>query len=156
MPTRSAAYFIAVLGLASCFSLACFKSSTSQASFESSSDSSSSPFRSSSSSSPDDDEQTEDDAYRRDVQDYASSFDATGDDTRVFQRDLSEIAETHGFMDWESHEGTYLAIGRGLAGANLDDRRFRKLAVELANEDFGRLALLQAGFEAGREGARTR
>jgi hypothetical protein len=59
-------------------------------------------------------------------------------------------------MDWESHEGTYLAIGRGLARASLDDRRFRKLAVELANEDFGRLALLQAGFEAGREGAGTR
>ncbi len=129
MPTRSAAYFIAILGLASCFSLACSKSLTTQASFESSSDSSSSPFRSSSSSSPDDDEQTEDEAYRRDVQDYASSFDATGDDTRVFQRDLSEIAETHGFIDWESHEGTYLAIGRGLARANLDGANVQEIRL---------------------------
>lgn len=156
MSTKSAAFLVAVLGLALSFSLACFKSSTTQASSEGSSNSSSSPFKWSSSSSSDDDEQTEDDAYRRDVRDYASSFDASDGDTHVFQRDLSEIAEMHGFTDWESHEVTYLAIGRGLARANLDDRRFRKLAVELANEDFGRLALLQAGFEASREDSANR
>lgn len=125
----------------------CMKSSTTQASVDSSSDSSSSPFKSSSgSSSGDDDEKTQDDAYRRDVRDYATSFGALGGDARAFQRDLSEIAQAHGIGDWESHRGTYLAIGRGLRQAELDDRRFAQLAVELAHEDFGRLALLRAGF----------
>jgi hypothetical protein len=77
-------------------------------------------------------------------------------DTRAFQRDLSEIAETHGVTDWENREGTYLAIGRGLARAAVDDRRFEQLAVDLANEDFGRLALLQAGYDASRAAARRR
>jgi len=74
----------------------------------------------------------------------------------VFQRDLSEIAETHGFTDWEAREGSYLAIGRGFARANMDDHGFAKIAVELANEDYGRLALLQAGFASKSEGVALR
>ncbi len=155
MIRRLSAFFAATLVIAVCLSLGCLKSSTTQASSESSSKSSSSPFKSSSSSGGEE-EQTEDEAYRRDVRDYASSFDINQGDPRVFQRELSEIAETHGFTDWESHDGTYLAIGQGLAQAKLDDRGFEKLAVELANEDYARLALLQAGFKSDPEGFGTR
>ncbi len=130
--------------VATVFLLGCSKSSTTQASFGSSSDSSSSPFKSSSSS---DGEQEEDAAYRSDVRDYAASFGAADVDASVLQRDLSGIAETHGFTDWESHEGTYLAIGQGLGRAGIESRRFERIAVELAEQDHHRLALLQAGFE---------
>lgn len=157
MTARRASPLVTALAIVLCFSLGCVsKSSTTQASVESSSKSLSSPFKWSSSSSSDDDEQTQDDAYRRDVRDYATSFGVSDGDARAFQRDLSEIAETHGVMDWENHEGTYLAIGGGLARADLDNHRFERLAIELANEDFARLALLQAGYEASREVARRR
>jgi hypothetical protein len=154
MTTKLAGFLALTLGLTVSMSLGCVKSSTTQASSKGSSNTASSPFKSSSSSKDSEDtEDTEDAAYRRDVRDYASSFDASAGDTRVFQRDLSEIAETHGFTDWESREGSYLAIGSGFARANLDDRGFAEIAIELANEDYSRLALLQAGFESQSGGA---
>jgi hypothetical protein len=157
MTRKLSVFLVATLAVAVCLSLGCSKSSTTQASFESSSKSSSSPFKSSSSSGGgDDDEESEDEAYLRDVTDYASSFDADEGDPQVFQRELSDIAETHGVTDWESHDRTYLAIGRGLARANLDDSGFERIAVELANEDSDRLAMMQAGFLSKGEGSDAR
>lgn len=143
MSARSIAVVVAMVGL--CPALGCFKSSTTQASFESSSDSSMSPFKSSSeSSSPDEDD--EESAYERDVRDLAVRFGASADDVMSFQRDLSGIAEGYGVTDWERRDGTYFAIGAGLARADLDDQRFGQLAVELANEDLERLELIKAGY----------
>ena len=127
--------------------LACSKSSTTQASFESSSKSSASPFRSSSASSGSDEPvDAAEEAYRRDVSDSAAQFATTAGDVEVFQRDLSGIAESHGITDWESHDGTYLAIGSGLAMADLGEDGFGVIAVELVDKDARRLELVRLGY----------
>ncbi len=134
------------LWLAACGS---FNSSTTQGSSESLSDSSSSLFDSSSSisdSSSGDDEAEA--AYRRDVSDYVAAAADSGD-VPAFQRRLGSIAEGHGVTDWERLDGTYLAIGRGLAEAGVGHRRYEQLAVALSSRDRGRLALIRAGYESG-------
>jgi hypothetical protein len=147
---------IAVLtgGVLLCFSAGCgvFKSSTTQASVESSSDSSAAGFRSSSSpfewssdsSSPSGESPS---AYQRDVIDYTAKFAASEGDVQSFQRDVTAIAEGHGITDWEQDDGTYLAIGRGLAKASLSEQRFQQLAVQLSNQNQRQLALLKSGYE---------
>jgi hypothetical protein len=144
--TRFIAISTAVVAL--CFLVGCSKSSTTQASFESSSKFSSSPFKSSSKSSSGSDE-TED-AYQRDVRDYTAKLAASEMDLRSYQRDLSAIAEAYGISDWERRDATFVAIGRGLAKAQISDRRFSELAVELANRDYARLALVKSGYETYR------
>ena len=141
-----------ILAMALCFGTGCVsKSSTTQGSSESFSDSSSSPFEwssSSSDSSPDDDK-TES-AYERDVRDYTASYATSTGDVRGLQRDLAAIAEEYGVTDWERHDATYVAIGRGLARAASDPGRTESLAVELANQDHRRLELMRVAYETSR------
>jgi hypothetical protein len=145
MTVRFTAISIAILAF--CFLGGCSNSSTTQASSESSSDSSSSPSRSSGSSEKSEDGET---AYERDVRDYTAAFAASDGDVESFQRDLSEIAGGYGMSDWERNEATFVAIGSGLAMAEVGDRRYRALAIELSNEDFERLALVKSGYETYR------
>jgi hypothetical protein len=143
MIARTAAIATAVVAL--CISVGCFKSSTTQASSGSSSDFSSSPFKSSSKSSSDSDEAEDD--FQRDVRDYTVRVAASEFDLQSFQRGLSETAETYGITDWEQHDATFVAIGRGLAKADVSKRRFDELAVQMANKDDGNLESIESGYE---------
>lgn len=118
---------LAGLGLALAVGSGCASSASSDSSSESSgsiSDSVSSPFESSSDSSGGDHAQ-----YRSDVEDYtlaaleaAAPFDSAG-----FARGLARIAESHGVSDWAALDGTYRAVGAGLARGGLT----AEAAVEL-------------------------
>lgn len=147
MIARTAASSIVLVAL--CFQVGCFKSSTTQASSGSSSDFSSSPFTSSSDSSSGSDE-AEEDAYQRDIRDYTAKLAASDLDLRSYQRDLSAIAESYGVTDWERRDTTFVAIGRGLAKAQISHRRYTELAVELADENYAHLALVKSGYETYR------
>ncbi|MGH0035119.1 MAG: putative lipoprotein [Myxococcota bacterium] len=105
------------------------------------SDSFSSPFESSSDSSGGDDAR-----YRGDVEDYTvASLETLGPfDAKDFARGLANIAEAHGLSDWAALDGTYRAVGAGLARGGLaegaavgvarswlgGDARVRRLVVE--------------------------
>ncbi len=103
-----------------------FKSSTSQASWESSSDSSSS----SSKSSSDDDASSQ--ALQRDVQTVVAAEAARGADPAGLRRGVGEVAATHGLVDWERSDAVYLAIGRGFSAAGIDRARAETLGRDLA------------------------
>ena len=155
MTTRTALGLMLCAAL--CFATGCFKSSTTQASFGSSSDFSSSPFKSSSKSSSGDDENEakdgeEETAFQRDVRNFTVEFARTSDEADVasIQRGLGDIAEGHGFSDWERSEGAFVAIGRGLGESELDDENAKQLAVALSNEDYDHLMLIRSGFESRR------
>ena len=111
-----------------------FKSSTSQASFESSSKSSSSPFKwSSDSSSPAGDTPS---AYQRDVTDYTAKFAASDGDVPSFQRDLSAIAEGHGVTGYVAN----LRDGRVLLVAEGPDRDVEEFLGDVADRLGGHIA----------------
>jgi hypothetical protein len=130
---------LAVLALSGC---GAFKSSTSEASFESSSKFSSSPFKS---SSPD---KAKEAAYRRDVRDYARTFSASGGNMLAFQRDLSTIAESHGVTNWEQHEGTHVAIGEGLAQVGMSQTQFDEFTRRLCGPHTQQAAWMTSGYRA--------
>ena len=122
----------------SCLLCACgvFKSSTSQASFESSS-------KSSSSSSPGDSERF---AFQRDVQEYTATHAASGGDVGSFARDLGTIAETHGVTDWERSDVACVAIGRGLAQAGVKRTQAEAFGRALSGSNSETLARIVSGY----------
>jgi hypothetical protein len=142
---------VGIVGIGVCvlaLSLAgCFKSSTSQGSSESISKSISAPFRSSSASSGGDGKES---AYHHDVRDYAAHLGDGAVAPEVLQRDVGAIAEDYGIVDWESDDGTYFALGSGLARAGIGDARFQALAETLAGPHGRRLGLLYQGYAASR------
>jgi hypothetical protein len=152
MTIRAIVPLLGVLGLSVSPGCGVFKSSTTQASVESSSKSSSSafeasssPFRwSSDSSSP---AQQAASAYHRDVRDFAARFAVSEGDLESFQRDLAAIAEGYGVIDWEHDQGTFFAVGRGIAQAQVGASRYREIALGVTHEDPARLALLEEGYE---------
>lgn len=69
---------------------------------------------------------------------YASSL----ENSEQFQQIISNIARSHGIVDWEQQRGTYAAMGKGLKRAGVDEPKivelpyFRTLA---GSADFERL-----------------
>jgi hypothetical protein len=118
-----------------------FKSTTSQASFESSSKSSSSPFKSSSASSG-----AATSEFQQDVKDYTADYAAEGGDVTVFRREIGTIAAQYGVTDWEAHAETYVAMGRGLKYAGLRPGSAAALGTEITGDDQTRLAWVLAGY----------
>lgn len=135
---------VVALLLASLFAIAstgCFKSLTFQASSESSSDASSSPFKSSSDSSSPDDE------VARDVRDATELWAIRGGDVDALRRDVGQIAREYGVSDWEHHEPTLRAIGRGLRRARLGDDALASIKNELAAGEPQVFAWIEAGYD---------
>jgi hypothetical protein len=131
---------LSVVGVVGLFVLVgCFKSSTTQGSSESSSNSSKS---SSKSSSPGDEEGS---AYARDVRDLTAAYASSGLDVRSFQRTLGAVAADYGITDWERDEGTYVAIGRGLAKAQVDGARAERFGSEISDANEQRMAWIRTG-----------
>jgi hypothetical protein len=113
------------------------------ASSESISNSISSPFESSSESSKSD--QTR---YEDDVQDFTSAFVAAGGgEAQTFQNGIATMASERGISDWESNPGTWQAVGRGLAGAKVNDAQFMAYQESWAGHDPTRKAQVRQGYD---------
>ncbi len=131
--------FVGAVGLF--LSVGCFKSSTTQGSSDSSSKSSKS---SSKSSSPEDDDTS---AYATDVRDLTAAYASSGLDVRSFQRTLGSVAADYGITDWERDQRTYLAIGRGLAKAQVDAARAEQFGGEISDASEQRMAWIKSGYQ---------
>ena len=139
---------LSVVGVVGVFMLVgCFKSSTTQGSSESSSNSSKSSSKSSKSSSesssPGDEEGS---AYATDVRELAAAYASSGLDVRSFQRTLGAVAADYGITDWERDEGTYVAIGRGLAKAQVDGASAERFGSEISDANEQRMAWIRTGY----------
>jgi hypothetical protein len=111
----------------------------------------SSPFKwSSASSSPDGDDEAEESAYRDDVRDFTVSYARANDEPAGLRDGLGQVAQRHGLTDWEAADGTYLAVGRGLAEAGLGEGELARYARVLASDDGARAALVWSGWAAAR------
>src|SRR2546425_12888455 len=59
------------------------------------------------------------DSYREDVRDYTYACVDAENELLDFEDGLGVIAERHGVSDWEAADATYVAIGAGLARAQV-------------------------------------
>jgi hypothetical protein len=85
-------------------------------------------------------------SFHRDVRTYAASAARDGGEAATLERDLGALARSHGILDWERDDGTWLELGQGFAQAGLDERRFAAWSAALAARDARKRALLEQGF----------
>ncbi len=92
----------------------------------------------------------QEESYRADVRDYTYAYvDADGEDAD-FEGGLGRIAERHGVADWDAADSTYVAIGAGLAQAQVSATTFATYQRTLGRADPLRMSDIQRGFDRGR------
>ncbi|MBW2423771.1 MAG: putative lipoprotein [Deltaproteobacteria bacterium] len=113
------------------------------------SDSSGSVSDSSKSSSGSDDDEApkkEEEAYRRDIRSFTMAHVEARRAPESLSRGLSEVALARGISDWEAIEGTYVAVGAGLAEAGVSEEELARYQASLTRYDSPANAALQAGY----------
>lgn len=119
---------------------------------ESSVKTSASPFTSSasiseSSSSSSKSSQNKKARYEKSVSEYTTEFANSGSsDTVAFYARISQLAQEYGITGWDSDKDTYVAIGKGLAGAKLGQPQYDALRRLLANSDPTRMQYIDEGY----------
>ena len=116
--------------------------SDSSASSESSSRSSASSSRSSTSSS-----EGRQSRYREDVRSYTAAYVRSGAQIDVFERQLSELARSHGLTNWEEDEATYIGIGAGLGDAAIDKAQLETYKAGFSRSDPFKMQAIQRGYD---------
>jgi hypothetical protein len=133
----------AVLVLLGCsISTSVQSSSDSSTSSESSSRSSASSSRSSTSSS-----EGRQSRYRDDVRSYTAAYARSGAQLDVFERELSEVARSHGLTNWEEDEATYIGIGAGLGDAAVSKDQLEMYKAGLSRSDPFKMQAIQRGYD---------
>jgi hypothetical protein len=132
---------LAAVALAASTALGCSFSYSS----ESSSDSSKSSSDSSRSSGDDDA------AFREDVEEYTEAYvHAGGDREDSFFSGISDLARKRGVSDWEAEPGTWEAIGRGLAHADVSEARRSAYEAAWAAGDPAKEGAIERGYADAR------
>lgn len=132
----------ALLVLVGCsFSTSSQSASDSSASSESSSRSSVSSSRSSTSG-----EQRQS-RYREDVRSYTAAYVRSGAPFDAFQKELSELARSHGLTNWEDDETTYVGIGAGLGDAAVGQAELEAYKAGFSRSDPLKMRAIQRGYD---------
>jgi hypothetical protein len=116
--------------------------SDSSASSESSSRSSASSSRSSTSSS-----EGRQSRYREDVRSSTAAYVRSGAPIDVFERQLSELARSHGLTNWEEDEATYIGIGAGLGDAAVGKAQLETYKASFSRSDPFKMQAIQRGYD---------
>jgi hypothetical protein len=107
--------------------------------------SSSTTFESSASSSKS--SQNKKSRYEKSVSEYTTEFAQSGsNDSVAFYARVSQLAQEYGITGWDSDKGTYVAIGKGLAGAKLGQPQYETLRKLLTNSDSTRMQYIDEGY----------
>jgi hypothetical protein len=99
-------------------------------------------------SSPSNSSKTDED-YQQEIQDYTHAYVKSSEaDYASFQKGLTNIADSHGVVDWEKDEITFVAIGRGLKKAGLEGIPFETYKKNLTGSDVSKMADIQEGYDS--------
>src|SRR5438094_6165453 len=117
--------------------------SDSSASSSTSSDSSSRSSESSSRSSMRDERQPR---YLEDVRRYTAANVRAGVQLETFEKELGELARSHGLTQWEDDEATYLGIGEGLSDAAVGTTELEMYKTTFSRSDPAKMQAIQRGY----------
>ena len=117
--------------------------SDSSASSSTSSDSSSRSSESSSRSSMRDERQPR---YLEDVRRYTAANVRAGVQLETFEKELGELARSHGLTQWEDDEATYLGIGEGLSDAAVGPTELEMYKTTFSRSDPAKMQAIQRGY----------
>jgi len=89
------------------------------------------------------------DKYQQEIQEYTHAYVKSSDaDYASFQKGLTDIANSHGVVDWEQDSITYVAIGRGLKKAGLEGVAYETYKKNLTGSDVTKMADIQEGYDS--------
>lgn len=110
----------------------------------------SSPFTSSARSS-DGGGEAQSAQYQAEAESYSQAFvEAGGGKADSFQRGLSRIAAERGISDWEADPATWVAVGRGLARADVAEDQAGRYAGSWSQGSQDLASLVMQGYQASR------
>jgi hypothetical protein len=89
----------------------------------------------------------QDESYREDVSEYTYDYVDADGELPDFEGGLGEIAERHGVSDWDASDATYLAIGVGLAQAQVSSSDLDDFKRVLGRSDPLKMTEIQRGFD---------
>jgi hypothetical protein len=95
-------------------------------------------------------DQEREESYRDDVREYTYEYVDADGEIPDFEGGLGEIAERHGVLDWDASDATYVAIGAGLAQAQVSSSELDDFKRTLGRSDPLKMAQIQRGFDRGR------
>jgi hypothetical protein len=113
---------------------------------------SSESFSDSSQSSSDSSRSGDDDAaFRADVEEYTEAYvQAGGDREDSFFSGIGDLARKRGVSDWEAEAGTWEAIGRGLAHAEVSEAQRSAYEAAWAAGDPAKEGAIERGYADAR------
>ncbi|HEY2388562.1 MAG TPA: hypothetical protein VGK30_16520 [Candidatus Binatia bacterium] len=92
----------------------------------------------------------DEEAYRDAVRDYTYAYVDADGEAPDFAGGLVTIAARHGVADWDAAAGTWIAIGAGLARAQVSSATLADFKRTVGRADPLRTADMQRGFDHGR------
>lgn len=105
---------------------------------------SSSPLTSSSRSSTSIERQTR---YREEVRSYTAAYLRSGVQFDAFEKELGDLARSHGLTHWEEDETTYVGIGEGLGDAAVGEAQFEIYKTRFSRSDPFKMQAIQRGYD---------
>jgi len=87
--------------------------------------------------------------YKQEIQDYTEAYVKSSEaDYASFQKGLTDIADSHGVVDWEQDSATYFAIGKGLKKAGIEGVAYETYKKNLTGSDVSKMADIQEGYDS--------
>ena len=89
----------------------------------------------------------QEESYRDDVREYTYAYVDADGELLDFEGGLGQIAERHGVCNWDATDATYVAIGAGLAQAQVSSSDLDGFKRTLGRSNPLRMAQIQRGFD---------
>jgi len=87
--------------------------------------------------------------YQHDIEDYTHAYvKSTTENYASFQKGLTDIADSHGVVDWENDSTTFNAIGKGLKKANVEGVSYETYKKNLTGADETKMQEIQEGYDS--------
>ena len=125
----------------------CSLSTSSQSASDSSASSESSSRSSASSSRSSTSGEGRQSRYREDVRTYTAAYVRSGARFEAFEKELGELARSHGLTNWEADEATYIGIGAGLADAAVGQAQLETYKAGFSHSDPFKMRAIQRGYD---------
>jgi len=85
--------------------------------------------------------------YREEVRSYTAAYVRSGVQFDAFEKQLGELARSHGLTHWEEDETTYVGIGEGLGDAAVGEAQLEMYKTSFSRSDPVKMQAIQRGYD---------
>jgi hypothetical protein len=81
------------------------------------------------------------------VRSYTAAYVRSGARFDAFEKELSELARSHGLTNWEEDEATYVGIGAGLGDAAVGQAQLETYKAGFSRSNPLKMQAIQRGYD---------